>query len=73
VGAPPLVGRRDELTWLEQRLDDSLAGPPQVVLVSGEPGIGKSRLVRELKTELARERELCTKQWGRPTLDGTRR
>ncbi|MEV6898637.1 AAA family ATPase [Amycolatopsis sp. NPDC051372] len=47
VGTPRLIGRDDELT----RLAAALASPPGVVLVSGEAGIGKSRLVRELPQE----------------------
>ncbi|MGW4489996.1 ATP-binding protein [Amycolatopsis sp. NPDC004368] len=45
LGTPRLIGRDDELT----RLTAALAEPPGVVLVSGEAGIGKSRLVRELR------------------------
>ena len=43
VGAPRFVGRDDEL----RRVADALGRPPAVVLVEGEAGIGKSRLVRE--------------------------
>src|SRR5215469_3549616 len=39
---PPFVGRAQELALLEQVLTD---GPP-VLLVAGEPGIGKSRLLQ---------------------------
>ena len=61
MGAPPLVGRQRELAWLEQRLDDALAGRPQAVLVSGDPGVGKSRLVRELqRVATARGAEVCS-------------
>lgn len=49
MSAPPLVGRRRELDWLEARLDDALDGRPQLVLVTGDAGIGKSRLLRELQ------------------------
>lgn len=47
---PPweLVGRDDELAALDARLDRVLAGSADVVWVSGEAGIGKSRLVHEL-------------------------
>jgi len=60
MGAPPLVGRRRELDWLEARLDDALAGRPQLVLVEGDAGIGKSRLLRELQRVAAdRGADVC--------------
>ena len=42
------VGRQAELSVLVDALRDALAGHGRVVLVGGEPGIGKSRLVEEL-------------------------
>ena len=50
--AIPLVGREGELGLLFQRWQLVQAGESQVVLVSGEPGIGKSRLVSALREEL---------------------
>ena len=44
----PLVGRQTELTRLRQRLQAAWRGAGQVILVTGEAGIGKSRLVEEL-------------------------
>ncbi|HJS27952.1 MAG TPA: AAA family ATPase [Actinomycetota bacterium] len=44
----PLVGRADELDLLERLLDDLDRGGPGAVEVAGEPGIGKTRLLREL-------------------------
>jgi hypothetical protein len=44
------VGRRDELAALDAAWRRTLAGTRQVVFVSGEPGIGKTRLVGELAT-----------------------
>src|SRR6516225_6946433 len=46
--AGPLVGRVGELDLLEQILDELDRGRPGAVEVAGEPGIGKTRLLREL-------------------------
>jgi ATP/maltotriose-dependent transcriptional regulator MalT len=48
VFSGPMVGRDDELGALLSALDDARAGQSRVVLVGGEAGIGKSRLVEEL-------------------------
>ena len=44
---PPLVGRGSELILLQHLLDG--LGPP-LLLLAGEPGIGKTRLLREAAT-----------------------
>ena len=49
----PLVGREEELTALERRSERAKAGDGQFVQIVGEPGLGKSRLVEELRTRLA--------------------
>jgi class 3 adenylate cyclase/tetratricopeptide (TPR) repeat protein len=51
-GLSPFVGREAELQLLLDRFDDARAGRGQVVFVSGEAGLGKSRLVHELRTRL---------------------
>src|SRR5262249_52709659 len=49
TGLTPLVGREEELGLLRRRWEQAKGGAGQVVLLSGEPGIGKSRLVQTLK------------------------
>jgi class 3 adenylate cyclase/tetratricopeptide (TPR) repeat protein len=51
----PLIGREHELAILLERWSWAREGEGQVVLIAGEPGIGKSRLVRALRQELAGE------------------
>jgi class 3 adenylate cyclase/predicted ATPase len=49
AGWTPLVGRESEVALLLERWQQSQAGLGQVVLLSGEAGIGKSRLVEVLR------------------------
>jgi len=49
----PLIGRDEERDMLMRRWLRAADGAGQVVLVSGEAGIGKSRLARELREQLA--------------------
>jgi hypothetical protein len=44
----PLVGRGEELAMLDRRWQQAKAGEDCAVLLSGEPGIGKSRLAQTL-------------------------
>ncbi|KIF67824.1 hypothetical protein HY68_02880, partial [Streptomyces sp. AcH 505] len=46
--SPVFVGRTDELTVLTQALARATAGEPQALLIGGEAGVGKTRLVEEL-------------------------
>jgi class 3 adenylate cyclase len=46
AGLTPLVGRDEEIALLLRRWQRAKDGEGHVVLMSGEPGIGKSRLVR---------------------------
>jgi DNA-binding SARP family transcriptional activator len=48
----PLVGRDDALRQLKQAYTRARSGYGGVVLISGEPGIGKSRLMQDFVTEL---------------------
>ena len=54
-GATPLVGRDEELDLLLRRWEQAKGGEGRVVLVSGEPGIGKSRLTAALSERIAGE------------------
>ena len=54
-GLTPLVGRESEVALLLERWEQVKSGQGQVVLLSGEGGIGKSRLVQMLKEHIAQE------------------
>ncbi|WP_369802913.1 adenylate/guanylate cyclase domain-containing protein [Mycobacterium sp. EPa45] len=53
----PLVGRRREMAAVEDLLENAINGHGAVVRVVGSPGVGKSRLVREV-VALAADREV---------------
>ena len=55
AGVPLLVGRDEEIGLLRRRWDQSQAGHGQVVLLSGEAGIGKSALVEGLRAQVRAE------------------
>jgi class 3 adenylate cyclase len=54
-GTTPLVGRDEELDLLLRRWQQAKSGEGRVVLVSGEPGIGKSRLTAALSQQIESE------------------
>src|SRR5271169_3134704 len=54
-GTTPLVGRDEELDLLLRRWQQAKLGEGRVVLVSGEPGIGKSRLTAALSQRIETE------------------
>jgi DNA-binding NarL/FixJ family response regulator len=53
VSAVQLIGRESELGRLVALLDQAAAGEPVVALVSGDAGIGKTRLIAELAGQAA--------------------
>lgn len=57
-GATPLIGRAEELELLEQCWQHAKSGQGRVVLVSGEAGIGKSRLSAEIVRRIESEPHL---------------
>lgn len=51
-GLSPFVGRDDAIQQLTSSWHDARSGRGQVALISGDPGLGKSRLVREFTARL---------------------
>src|SRR5215831_12025749 len=51
----PLIGRSSELSLLLDRWKKVKEGDGQVILLSGIPGVGKSRLLHELKSHIQQE------------------
>ncbi len=66
AGFTPLVGRTEELQLLRDRWADVLAGSGRVVLVEGEAGIGKSRLVHSFTEHVAARQAWLTACQGSP-------
>jgi class 3 adenylate cyclase/predicted ATPase len=54
-GVTPLVGREEEVELLVRRWQQAKSGEGRVVLISGEPGIGKSRLTAALSEHIETE------------------
>ena len=54
-GLSPIVGREEEIALLNDRWRQAQRGEGQVVLLSGEPGIGKSRVLTALQESLTSE------------------
>jgi len=71
VERPPMVGRDAERDELLHALSDAASGRGGVVMIGGEPGIGKTRLADEIKVE-AEKRDFralighCVEQGGAP-------
>jgi class 3 adenylate cyclase len=57
-GLMPLIGRDEELNLVLRRWAQATAGEGQVVLLTGEPGIGKSRLLEAVRERLITEPHL---------------
>ena len=60
VEIAPLVGREDEAALLERCWQRTRGGTGQVVLISGQAGIGKSRLTKGCANEFWNRTLLCT-------------
>jgi DNA-binding SARP family transcriptional activator/WD40 repeat protein len=54
MASQPMVGRKVELAWLRERWERARAGRGELIVVTGERGIGKTRLAAELAREVHR-------------------
>jgi class 3 adenylate cyclase/predicted ATPase len=62
----PLIGRDEEIGLLLRRWARAKTGDGQVVLISGEPGIGKSRITAELEGRLHAEPHIRLRYFSSP-------
>lgn len=65
----PFVGRETERAQLQKHLREAQAGQGRLVLLRGEPGVGKTRLAQEVLREVQRDGALVL--WGRCREDAT--
>ena len=59
----PLVGREEEIVMLVRRWERARQGDGQLVMIVGEPGLGKSRLIEEFHTRLGQSPHTWV-EWG---------
>lgn len=72
LGTPlPMVGRDQELALLEERWRRAVAGEGQAVLLIGEAGIGKSRLVQALSEAIDPSHDIVLRCQCSPQYSGT--
>ena len=62
----PLVGRDEEIDLLLRRWARAKAGDGQIVLVSGEAGVGKSRITAAFEQRLHTEPHICLRYFCSP-------
>jgi class 3 adenylate cyclase len=60
----PFTGREDELRLLVSRWERVRQGRGQVLVVTGEPGIGKSRLIRQFHEQIAGDQHIWIESAG---------
>ena len=70
-GLTPLVGREEELELLTRRWAQIKDGEGRVILLSGEPGIGKSRLTAALENNLKGDTHICLRYFCQPHHQGS--
>ena len=62
----PIVGRQEEISLLLERWEKAKEGEGQVVLISGEAGIGKSRVTKSLRERLSHLDHVCLSYFSSP-------
>ncbi len=67
----PLIGRDEEMDLLMRRWAQVKGGEGRVVLLAGEPGIGKSRLTAALEDDLKAEAHVCLRYFCQPHHQGS--
>ena len=67
----PFVGRDDDMRLLLSRWERAREGQGQLVLVMGEPGIGKSRLVEEFRARIRDDRHVWVECAGEQLFQST--
>jgi class 3 adenylate cyclase len=70
-GTAPLLGRDEELALMIRRWEQAIRGEGRVVLVTGEPGIGKSRMLRAMRDFLSTETHTPLSYFCAPTFQDT--
>jgi class 3 adenylate cyclase/tetratricopeptide (TPR) repeat protein len=67
----PLIGREEEMELLVRRWAQIKDGEGRVILLSGEPGIGKSRLTAALEDDLKGDAHICLRYFCQPHHQGS--
>src|SRR5215469_16833871 len=70
-GLTPFVGREDELRLLTNRWERALDGEGQAVIIVGEAGIGKSRLVQHFHQQIMRTPQTWAEAAAAPLFQNT--
>ena len=71
TASTPLVGREEESNWSMRLWRQAQGAAGRVVLVSGEPGIGKSRFAQTVLERLGDEPHTCLRYFCSPQHQGT--
>jgi len=66
ASSTPLIGRRRQIEFLERALQDAQQGAIVTRLVLGDPGVGKSRLLHEWRTQSWRATDSMLTAYGTP-------